>query len=153
MSCWLTDWCVGLSRCCKSCSGVILARINKHIKHTTLLCSFFFGPYPSALCCIYHTMCVKTLMHTLKSLCLCTWKLCLFFLLLYIQALFCTLVLRATSWGSLQASCLRSQRLSANPTPFSPHRSMQLFPLMIVDQIETHICTRALGFQEVHKKT
>lgn len=41
MACWLTDWCVRLSRCCKSCSGVILTRIHKHIKHGTLLCSFF----------------------------------------------------------------------------------------------------------------
>lgn len=92
----------------------------------------------------------KALMHTLESLCLCTWKLCLFSPLLHMWALFCASVLRATSWGSLQASCLRSQRLSANPAPFYTQWSTQLFPLVITDQ--THTCTHVLGFQEGHRR-
>lgn len=49
--------------------------------------------------------------------------------------------LRATSWASLQASCLRRQRLSASPGPFNPHRSMQMFPLKIMDldHTQTHV--------------
>lgn len=33
--------------------------------------------------------------------------------------------------------CLKSQRLSANPAPFNPHTSMQLFPLVIIYQIQS----------------
>lgn len=54
------------------------------------------------------------------------------------QDLFCASVLRVTSWGSLQASSRRSQRLSANTAPFNPHRSTQMFPQMIMDQPDSH---------------
>lgn len=45
---------------------------------------------------------------------------------------------KATSWGSFQASCQRSQRLSVNSVPFNPHRPMQLFPLNIVEHWVEH---------------
>ena len=69
------------------------------------------------------------------------------------QALFCTSGLRATSSGSLQASCLRSQRLSVNSASFNPHRPMQLFPLMIMDQTETHAHTHTHTHTHTHKHT
>lgn len=57
-------------------------------------------------------------MRTHSSHCACAPESCVYFPPpLHMQALFCASVLRATSWGSLQASCLRSQRLSANSAP------------------------------------
>lgn len=150
---WLIDWWLCLSRCCKSCLAVTLTHIKSipcyyEIVLDAQTCWRHYFP-PCTVPCFQKLG--KALMHTCESLCLCTWKLCLSSLLLHMQALFCTLVLRATSWGSLQASCLRSQRLSANLT-LSTHTGPCSCFLRRLWTWNAHTSTHVLGFQEGHRK-
>ena len=126
MGCWLTDSWLCLSRCCKSCSGVTLAHIKitpcyypdvlSYPRRTNLLDTHFF--FPRAACCKKKGRERRWCMRTHSSHCACAPESCVYFPPpLRMQALFCASVLRATSWGSLQASCLRSQRLSADSAP------------------------------------
>lgn len=53
------------------------------------------------------------------------------------------------------STCLKSQRLSADPASVEPRGSMQLFPLVIIYQIQsftqTHSDTQSLGFRKAIK--
>lgn len=91
-------------------------------------------PHPPT-CAPCHMLKNKELFGSQWSYCACAPESCVFFpyWLLHMQTWVFVPDLRATSCASLQASYLRSQRLSASPGPFNPHRSTQMFPLKIMD--------------------
>lgn len=141
MACWLIDWWPCLSRCCKSCSGVALA----HIKTQHLILRLFCYIPNAQICQVRWFAFTKGIREctdaysTLESLCGAP-ESCVYF---HCHQT-CKLVLKATSRGSVQASCLRSRGLSAEPTT----GQCSCFLSWLWSWFEnTHI----LGFQEGHR--